>query len=190
VDTETPAQLADHWTELHAGDGLVVRVRPERPGDGPLLVELFDRLSADSRYLRFSKSLTRPDPAQIKQEAERLARLEPPAEMAWLAFADVAHQPDVLIGAVRYAPVGPGAAELAITVRDDMQRQGIGTALLRFVCEQARAQGLNRLVAVFRSDNRAVWALVRLSPYPTQVRLDGGEVTIELDLTKQLPRVD
>lgn len=164
-------------------DGLAVRVRPEQAGDAAHLVDLFGHLSADSRFLRFSKSMADPNPELVRREAERLARLGPPEEMAWLAFADLPDQPDAAVAAVRFVMVQSGVAELAITVRDDVQRRGIGAALLIFACQQARALGVQRLVAVFRSENKAIWSLVRHSPYPTRTVLDGPEVSAEIDLT-------
>lgn len=182
----TPQNLpapGDEWHTFRADGGLQVRVRPEREGDTPYLVELFNRLSPDSRYLRFSKSMANPNPERIQQEAARLAHLMPPAEMAWLAFADLPEQPDAPIGGVRYVLTAPDSAELAITVRDDLQRRGIGSALLEFACQQARQQGLHFLTAIFRSENRAVWSLVRHSPFPVTTVIDGSEVSVHIDLT-------
>lgn len=172
----------DDQFEFTAADGLLVRVRPEQESDAPHLVNLFSSLSPDSRFLRFSKSMASPDPELVRREAERLSRLGPPHDMAWLAFADLPGQSDAPIAAVRFDAVAPGTAELAITVRDDVQRRGIGTALLAFACEQARRQGLQRLVAVFRSENKAIWSLVRHSPYPTRTRINGPEISAEIDL--------
>lgn len=63
-----PPALAtrDDWYQFSTRDGLLVRVRPEEEGDTPYLVDLFNRLSADSRYLRFSKSMVDPDPERVR----------------------------------------------------------------------------------------------------------------------------
>ncbi|MCA9869530.1 MAG: GNAT family N-acetyltransferase [Anaerolineae bacterium] len=173
----------DEWTQFSTRDGLAVRVRPEREGDAPYLVDLFNRLSPDSRYLRFSKSMVNPDPERVRQEAERLSHLGPPQEMAWLAFADLPDQPDAPVAGVRYVMTASDTAELAISVRDDLQRRGIGSALLVFACQQARRQGLHYLTAVFRSENKAVWSLVRHSPFHTTSVINGSEISLRIDLT-------
>ena len=112
----------------------------------------------------------------MREEAERLAQLGPPRDMAWLAFADLPDQPDAPIAGVRYDRVSADTAEIAISVRDDMQRRGIGSELLRFICEKAREEGFRRLVATFRAENCGVWALFKHSPYPVTREIHGAEV--------------
>lgn len=175
------------WTTLSTAGGLTLRIRPEQPGDGPVLVDLFQHLSPSSRYLRFSKAMVAPDMQRVQQEAERLAQLGPPTDMAWLAFADLPEQPDAPVAAVRTIRTIPGEAELAVSVRDDVQRLGIGSALLHLACTHAQAEGLQRLTATFRSENRGIWALLRRSPFPVSWELDGAEVHAVIDLAVQPP---
>lgn len=171
------------WIDIETASGLALRVRPEQSGDGPALVELFSRLSPSSRFLRFSKVMENPDPARVQQEAERLARLGPPADMAWLAYVDLPELNGAPAAAVRYVRTEPGEAELAVAVRDDVQRQGIGTALLLFACTQAQQDGIERLTATFRSENRGVWSLLKRSPFPVSWTVDGPEISAVVDLT-------
>lgn len=179
----TGTATSDDWYRFSTRDGLEVRVRPEREGDASNLMDLYNRLGPDSRYLRFSKSMANPDPERVRQEAERLAQLGPPQEMAWLAFVDLPDQPDAPVAGVRYVMTAPDSAELAISVRDDLQRRGIGSELLKFACHQARRQGLRTLTAVFRSENRAIWSLVRHSPFPATTVIDGPEISLRIDLS-------
>lgn len=166
--------------------GLEICVRPETPADAANLVDLFGHLSPASRYLRFSKAMDDPSPERVRAEAERLARLGPPHDMAWLAFADLPGEPGEPIAGVRYDRVSDDTAEIAISVRDDMQRRGIGSELLRFICEKACEDGYRRLVATFRAENRGVWALFKRSPYPVTREVHGGEVDVAIDLTAPL----
>lgn len=173
------------WTTIETHTGLALRVRREQRDDGPVLVDLFSRLSPSSRFLRFSKVMDNPDPQRVQQEAERLARLEPPLDVAWLAFAGPPEHDQGPLAGVRYVRTEPDEAELAIVVRDDMQRQGIGSALLQFVCQQAQQDGIQRLTATFRSENKAVWSLLKRSPFPVTWEVDGPEITAAVDLTGQ-----
>ncbi len=183
--SDLSAPGGDITHQFSTRDGLSVRVRPEVAGDAPYLVDLFNRLGPDSRYLRFSKSMVNPDPERVRAEAERLTRLGPPQEMAWLAFADLPEQPNAPVGGVRYVMTSADSAELAISVRDDLQRRGIGSALLKFACQQARQQGLHTLTAVFRSENKAIWSLVRHSPFPATTVINGPEISLRIDLFGQ-----
>lgn len=182
--TTSPAATNDvPWTTLETTSGLALRVRPEQSGDGAALVELFSRLSPSSRFLRFSKVLDHPDPQRVQREAERLAQLGPPTDMAWLAFADLPEADDGPVAAVRYVRTAPDEAELAIAVRDDVQQRGIGSALLLFACTQAQQDGIERLTATFRSENRGIWALLKRSPFPVSWEVDGPEINAVVDLT-------
>ena len=183
-DTSQAQASAATWYRFRDRNGLEISVRPETPADASNLVDLFGHLSPTSRYLRFSKSMDDPNPARVREEAERLAQLGPPRDMAWLAFADLPDQPDAPIAGVRYDRVSADTAEIAISVRDDMQRRGIGSELLRFICEKAREEGFLRLVATFRAENRAVWALFKHSPYPVARELHGAEVDVVIDLAE------
>ena len=186
--TGVEASRTGPWTTLHTRSGLEVRVRKEIPGDAPYLLALFESLSPDSRFLRFSKVMDDPNPEQVRAEAERLADTAlPPIDSGWLAFVDLPGEPETPIASVRYVLREPGVAELAISVRDDLQRQGIGTRLLQFAMEKARQDGIRQMVASFRSNNRGVWRLLRRSPYPVTLRLHGSEAEAIIDLTADRP---
>ncbi|MEA3334422.1 MAG: GNAT family N-acetyltransferase [Chloroflexota bacterium] len=171
------AGLASKYV-FEADDGTRIWVRPERPDDAPLLVDLFEHLSDQSRFQRFSKVLDRPDRERVMVEADRLAERIPPEEYAWLAFADLPDQQAAPIAAARLAKVADDTAEVAVVVRDDLQLRGIGSRLLNYVLDQARIHGMNRLTATFRSDNRAVWRLLGYSPYHVTWEMHGTQVDV------------
>jgi GNAT superfamily N-acetyltransferase len=104
-----------------------------RPSDVPHLLDIFHHLSVESRYLRFNLPLADPDPAWLQKEAERMADVPPDQGGAWLAFVDLPEEGQTCIGGVRYIYVGNKKAEVALTVRDDLQGLGIGTAMLGFI---------------------------------------------------------
>lgn len=162
--------------------GLVVRVRPLKPTDGPLLLDLFEHMSADSRYLRFNVPLPDPDPDWVLARAEKLAYVRPAEGKAWLALADLPDQPDAPVAGVRYHYLTLSCAELSLVVRDDLHSLGIGTELLKFAARQAYAEGLNYLVGVVQSMNRALWHSIRNLDVPLQRERDGALTLIKVDL--------
>lgn len=157
-------------------------IRPLQADDTPLLIELFAYMSPESRYQRFQYASTEPDPEFVWREAEKLARIGPEQGAAWLAFVDFPEHTGVPAGGVRYMFVSEGVAELAVTVRDDMQRLGIGSHLLRFALRQAREQGVRRLVAQVRRDNKAVWQLLRSLEIPFERTHEGSNSYVEVEL--------
>jgi len=153
------------WYSFRADNGLEVRVRRECPEDAPYLVDIFEHMSPDSRYQRFRETLVQPDPQLMWREAQHMAQLGEPEGAAWIAFADLPDRPDAPIGGARYVMVEDGVAELGVAVRDDLQHLGIGSHLLVYVLDQAKAAGLEKVVATFQSNNRAVWQMLQYSPY-------------------------
>ena len=67
------------------------------------------------------------------------------------------------VGVARYAGYAgePGRSELAITVADDWQGRGIGSALSRRLLIRAREEGVKVLEATALADNRAALGLLR-----------------------------
>ena len=52
-------------SDVVLADGGTVHLRPRRPQDGEAIADLYARMSADSRYSRFSGA-TSPDPTSIR----------------------------------------------------------------------------------------------------------------------------
>jgi GNAT superfamily N-acetyltransferase len=165
-------------------DGATVWVRPLLPVDAPILVELFAHLGAESRYNRFQVAATEPKEELIWREARRLATISPDEGMGWLAFvADPEREGAFLsVGGMRYLFVEPGVAEASLTVRDDMQRRGIGQRLMFYMLDYARQHGVKRMTAVVQRNNLGMWRLLNHSPVPLKRVPDGGYTHVELDL--------
>lgn len=87
---------------FHSKDGHLVSLRPLKPSDAHHLVDLFEHMGADSRFLRFNQSLTDPEPERVWAEAERMARVNPGKDGAWLAFMDLPGQENAPVAGARY----------------------------------------------------------------------------------------
>ena len=163
-------------------NGIQIRVRPLHPGDTGHLVDIFDNMGQDSRYTRFNLTLLDPDPATVWQEAAEIANINRPQSDGWLAFADLPGRPNTAVAGIRYAHTQEGEAEIAISVRDDMQNKGIGTALMAYLFAQAKEAGIKRLVAQAQRNNRPLWQMLKKSPIPIERTPDGSHVYLEVDL--------
>jgi GNAT superfamily N-acetyltransferase len=114
-------------------DGRVVTIRPVRPDDKPLFVEGFERLSEDSRYLRFfavKKALSEP-------ELTYLTEVDGTSHVALGALDESGRG----VGVARYVVLEdePEVAEVAVTVLDEVQGLGLGHRLVEHLVEHARA---------------------------------------------------
>ena len=177
--------MKDATYSFQTRTGMTVWVRPLVAADAAHLVELFDHLGADSRYQRFQLAATEPKEELIWREARRIADVDLEKGVGWLAFAADPENEDELIpiGGMRYMTVEPGLAEASLTVRDDMQRQGIGSQLMLFMLDYARRHGVERMAAVVQRNNLGMWRLLNHSPVPiTRQSEGGGYANVELDL--------
>jgi ribosomal protein S18 acetylase RimI-like enzyme len=89
----------------------------------------------------------------------------------------------MIVGGGRYIIARPGSAELAFTVEDDYQGQGIGSALLRHLVSLARAAGLQELTAEVMSDNTPMLRVFEKSGLPLERKLQAGVVRVTLRLS-------
>jgi RimJ/RimL family protein N-acetyltransferase len=161
--------------ELTLPDGARVHARPIRPDDEPRLVDLYARLSGDSRYQRFFSVMKRlpPDWAHFLANVDYQRR-----------FALVVEQPpdEQLIAVGRYEPAEEaGVAELACVVQDGWQGKGLGGVLMRDLLRAAASHGITRFRAYVLAENRRMLALLLRHTDLVERRIDHG--VIELLLT-------
>lgn len=167
---------------FHTKSGLPVSVRYLEPADVPLLVDLFEHMGDESRYRRFNQPLEQVTTERVWTEAKNIAHAVMTNSRGLIAFADLLDQPYAPVAAARYVLVGEGEAEVALSVRDDMQGQGIGRRLFQLLVEEAKAAGLQRLVGSVQNDNAAVWGLLRHVNAPIDHILDGAVTEIVIHL--------
>lgn len=176
-----PDPLAATFT---ARSGVNIHCRLIQPDDAPLLIDLFSRLSPESRRRRFNTSLDTIEPDRLTHEARRLTQVDNrTVGGAVLAFADMSGDGE-LVGVARLGrfPKNPTSAdaEAALVVRDDYQRQGIGTALLVLLAMLARRMNVEILTASAQADNEPLFALLRRLRIPLERHTTYGETTISI----------
>lgn len=149
-------------------DGTQVLLRPIRPDDKPRLSSALERLSPESRRLRFLA----PKPRLSSGELRYLTEVDGDDHVALVAV--LAHRPDVIVGVARFvrAADDPRAAEIAVVVGDPWQRQGLGRHLGSALAAAAREHGVERFTAVMDPENRAAHRLLR----HVQAELAGSRV--------------
>jgi GNAT superfamily N-acetyltransferase len=142
--------------------GRRVRIRPIRPDDADELQEAFAVLSDAARYQRFLTGTS----SLNDRVARYLVDIDHTNHEALVAMAP--GSPDI-VGVARFIRSGttPAEAELAITVADQWQRAGLGTALLDLLSDRARAEGIRWFTMEMLSDNAGIRALVQAA---------GGEI--------------
>ncbi len=149
-------------TELHSGAIAIIRLI--RPSDKENLRQGMAELSEESRHLRFFS-------ARSGLSAAELRYLTEVDGVDHLALVAGLPQPDGTlhgIGVARFVRLKDrqDAAEAAIVVVDDMQRNGLGTILLARLGAAALERGITHFVSDFLSGNEGVRKLIE-TEYPT-----------------------
>jgi RimJ/RimL family protein N-acetyltransferase len=169
-------------SDVFAADALVLAnnrlltLRPIGNGDGDGLAALFARLSPESRRRRFfspKRELTR----------RELAFLTDIDHVRHEAVAAIDPRDGSIVGVARYVRHGDreSAADLAIEVADELQGNGIGTALARRVVARARANGFALVTATTLWENRPARALLRRLGFHAR-KSSGAQIELELTL--------
>lgn len=159
-------------------------MRRLRPDDAPYLIALFEKLSDESRYSRFQQRFDASDMDRIWTQAEQIAAGVRSDAVGLLAFADLPDHPDAPIAAARYVHTAGDEAEVALTVADEFQGEGLGTELALRLIDLAKQDGIRRLVGVVLNDNKAVWSLLRNLPYEVTRRLEGSDTLIAIHVDR------
>jgi GNAT superfamily N-acetyltransferase len=121
------------------------------------LAAAVSRLSDETRYLRFAT----PKPRLTERELDFLLNVDHHSHEAILALDPSTGRG---VAVVRYVEVSsePGVVEIAATVADDWQGQGLGRALLERVASRAREEGYVTLRAsVLAANERSIKMLRR-----------------------------
>jgi RimJ/RimL family protein N-acetyltransferase len=162
-------------------NGTPVRIRGVRPDDRDKVVAAFGRLDQDSVYTRFfsfKKELSDLDLELLHADKGR-------ADMA-LAVTIGADADEIVIAGCRYIvrtdADGELAAEVAFTVEEDYQGQGIAGMLLAALMEIGRENGIARFEADVLTSNAAMLGVFKRSGLPLTTRREGGVLHLTMEL--------
>jgi RimJ/RimL family protein N-acetyltransferase len=134
-------------------DGTPLCIRPIHADDVAALQRGFARLHPDEVRMRFLHTLTElPD-----QLAQRLCRLDPEQELAFV-LVDPADHADAEIYGVARAYIDPStdSAEFALIVQRRFTGQGFGSQLLNRVIDACRVRGVQEIWGDVLTENHAM----------------------------------
>lgn len=153
-----------------------VKVRFLERGDGELLIDLVRRLSSESRYHRFHIPMDFATDEELRAQLPAYLDVDHTDHIALVALAEEADGKEAAIAVVRFKRgPQPDEAELAIVVRDDWQRLGVGVQLVIQAIDVARSVGIERFLAWVQGSNRSAQRLVVNLPYRVEHNPAHGE---------------
>jgi len=134
-----------------------ITIRPIRLTDADMEAGFMRRLSPESKHFRFLGGVKELSPQMLKS----FCNVDGHYSMAFVATVEENGE-ETQIGVSRYAPnANEDFREMAVTVADDWQQQGIGVLLTDKLVEFARGHGIKRLYSIDLADNTAMRKLAK-----------------------------
>ena len=166
-----PEDLARWEADVVLADGGTVHVRPIRADDGPRVTALHDRLSNESRYLRFFS----PMPHLAPRLLDRFVNVDYVDRFALVALLG-----DEVIAVARYDALDEDRSqgEVAFTVDDAHQGRGVASLLLEHLGAVAQDRGLTRFVADTLPNNSRMLAVFRSAGFADDRHFADGVVRV------------
>ena len=163
-----------HESDVVLRDGSTLRLRSVRPEDRDRLIELYERLSPESRRFRFFATTS-----GYEAEVSRLLQADRKRDCVLVAEAG-----GRISGVAVYFrdPQAPERAEVAFAIADALQGRGVGTRMLEVLAGIAREQRIATFDAFVLSDNRQMMQVFLDSGFEAQRQLEGGVFHVVLAL--------
>ena len=168
-----------HWeADVLLRDGHTAHLRPISGDDAELLVEFYEQVSAESKYMRFFA----PMPTLSDRDVKRFTHVDHHDRVAFVLT--VAHK---IIAVGRFdritGPDGRGDdAEVAFLVQDAHQGRGIAQLLLEHLAQAGRERGIKKFVAEVLPENQRMIQIFREAGYQVVGGFEDGVMRFEFPI--------
>jgi acetyltransferase len=173
-----PRRYVRSW---RAPDGASLTIRPIRPEDEPLIASFHATLSERSVWLRYLHPITL-DRRVAHERLSRICFIDYDREMVLVAERGDGEQRAILAVARLTRLHWRDEAEFALLIRDESQRMGLGTELLRLLLDIARQERIARVVGYISSENHGMLKLAKKAGFTLHRRPD-DPATIEVAIS-------
>ena len=164
---------SDHLTEadqyVTLSNHKRVRIRALKSGEDAPIRELWPNLSARTRYLRFLSMMSTLPESLVR----RLTAVDNCRTLAFVAEYDADGQA-VVVGLVNLGAVDDDSVELGLVVRDDWQRQHVGTELAARMMSAAEQRGFRRFIGHVLQENVGMRKLLKNIGHVISLKISGG----------------
>jgi acetyltransferase len=156
-------------------------IRPIRPEDAPLLVQLFESLSQQSIYFRFFSSLKRLPSHMLA----RFTQIDYDREIALVALLGTEPK-EKMLGVARVITniYNRKNAEFAVVVSDSWHGKGIGAELLKRCLLISKERGIENVWGLVLPENTQMLALGKKLGFTAKKMVGESDYELNIDLTK------
>jgi RimJ/RimL family protein N-acetyltransferase len=155
-------------------DGRAVHIRAMRPADEAEILQAFDRLSQDARYMRFMRTVRE---VNVERLRKTLASF-PACGLGIVATVPATDGIDVVGSAIFVIGSDPATCEFAITIAAGYGGAGLGRTLLTALIDAARQRGLKEMEGFVLAANKPMLGLAARLGF--RVSIDPDDRSIRL----------
>jgi acetyltransferase len=157
-------------------DGRTVLLRPIKPEDEPMWLEMFQRFSEESIRYRFFQIISE-TPHEVRV---RYCNIDYDREIAIVAELTENGQRKIL-GVVRLSIEPNGkTGEIAFIVADPWQQQGLGSKMLDYMLEICKDKKLETVYGIMLPDNVRAISLMKKMGFTVQEEDGAVKATLSL----------
>ncbi len=177
----------ERWEMTHTfEDGTRVFFRPIKMTDEEMMKDLFYRLSEQTIYHRFFRSLK----SLPHRDLVHFVHIDYTNEMGIVGVIQDAEKPEreEIIAVGRYfLNRSTNVAEVSYLVRDDYQKRGIGSYLVKYLSRIARENGIAGFEAEILPDNPPAMKVLHKLGFPVETIASAGNYQLRLRFERPTP---
>jgi acyl-CoA hydrolase/GNAT superfamily N-acetyltransferase len=164
-------------TTMLLDNGTLISFRAMDPTDEPRTRDLFYSLSQETVYYRYMSHMKRIPRKQL----QNFVYIDHRNEVAIVGTVPEAHGEHIIAIGRYYLDQKTNRAEVAFVVRDDWQRRGIGSFIMKHLANIAKRNGIAGFTAEVMRDNKAMQAVINKSGMKVHSKLNEGVFHFEMD---------
>jgi acyl-CoA hydrolase/GNAT superfamily N-acetyltransferase len=164
-------------TTMLLENGTLVKFRAMNPTDEPGTRDLFYSLSQETVYYRYMSHMKRIPRKQL----QNFVYVDHRNEVAIVGTVPEAHGEDIIAIGRYYLDQKTNRAEVAFVVRDDWQKQGIGSFIMKHMANIAKRNGIAGFTAEVMRDNKPMQAVINHSGMKVISKLNEGVFHFEMN---------
>ncbi|MGH3333598.1 MAG: GNAT family N-acetyltransferase, partial [Nocardioidaceae bacterium] len=177
---EVEPEYPRHWeADVLLRDGHAAHLRPISSDDEDLLVEFYEQVSAESKYMRFFA----PMPKLSERDVKRFTHVD---HRDRVAFVLTVAKKIIAVGRFDRIP-GPEdkgtEAEVAFLVQDAHQGRGIAQLLLEHLAQAGRERGVEKFIAEVLPENQRMIQIFREAGYHVAGGFEDGVMRFEFPIS-------
>jgi RimJ/RimL family protein N-acetyltransferase len=155
-------------------DGRVVHIRAMRPADEAEILQAFDRLSADARYMRFMRVVREPNLERVRKTLASF----PESGLGFVATIPATDGIDIVGAAIFVIGNDPATCEFAITIAAGYGGAGLGRTILTTLIAAAKQRGLKEMEGFVLAANKPMLGLAARVGFSVSIDPDDRSIRL------------